>query len=235
MIAAQKAQQEKKANEAKNNPVPASDSVDSGAAPVAAAPAAKLKFGIKKAGTTPPKGEADDKGEVRRANQSVADTPVKSEPVAGPDISGGVFSLEELENVTAEGIESSGKEPSRGIYAFADEIPATAPTRELPEELTDGMKAFVTSLDSIYEIVHDAELFGQMIRTIMQELQENPEYTKLLADQDVHTMLRGLRSSMGLAKIKKAEKATKTRGSKAAPKTAALASTAEAMFNDTDW
>jgi predicted component of type VI protein secretion system len=123
----------------------------------------------------------------------------------------------------------------RGRYAFADEIPCTAPTRELPEELTSGMKEFVQQLDSIYEVVHDPELFGGMIRTIMQEMQENPDYVKLMADEDMHTMIRGLRSSMGLAKIKKAEKSKTTRGSKKAPAATAMAATADEIFNASDW
>ena len=237
MIAKQKAEAEKKANASKNDPVPTSDSVDSGAAGVAPA-AAKLKFGIKKAGVTTPKGETNGTGtKVSTPSQTVhpdsgSDTIVDSPSRADA----GIFSLDDLASSESEGEESAPREPTTGRYFFADEIPSTAPTRELPDDLTESQQAFVHSLNSIYEIVHDPELFGQVIRQIMQELQENPDYTKIMADQDVHTMLRGLRQSMGLAKIKKAEKATKTRaGSKAAPKAAALAGTADAMFNDSDW
>lgn len=61
-------------------------------------------------------------------------------------------------------------------------------------------------LNGIYEFFYDPEMFGGMIRQIMQELQEHPEYSKMIVDEDVHTLMRGLRESMGMAKIKKAEK-----------------------------
>lgn len=147
----------------------------------------------------------------------------------------GSLSLDDLANNEDSGDDSFDSD-DRGEYAFPDEIPATAPTRDLPDDLSDSMKSFVTLLDGIYEIVHDPELFGNMIRTIMQEMQENPDYTKILADQDVHTMIRGLRSSMGLAKIKKAEKSTKTRaGAKKTPAVSAMAGTLDELFNADDF
>lgn len=144
------------------------------------------------------------------------------------------MSLDDLADSTDDGLEPATT-VIPDVSGYADEIPATAPARELPADLSDSQRAFVVQLDSIYEIVHDPELFGNMIRTIMQELQEQPEYMNLIADQDVHTMIRGLRSSMGLAKIKKAEKATKSRGSKKAPPTTAMANTLDEMFNSEDW
>lgn len=92
---------------------------------------------------------------------------------------------------------------------FPDEIEATAPVRELPEDLTAQQLTFVESLDSIYEVLHDPELLGQSIRMVMQELQENPEYTKLISDHDVHTMIKSIRNVMGITKIRKEEKGTK--------------------------
>jgi hypothetical protein len=122
-------------------------------------------------------------------------------------------------------------------YAFHDEIPVTAPDRELPADLIDGQKAFVTQLNGIYEVIHDPELFGQMIRVIMQEMQEHPDYVNLMVDQDVHTMIRGLRDSMGMARVKKAEKKTRASGGKAksSPGGAAMASTLDEMFNADDF
>ena len=37
----------------------------------------------------------------------------------------------------------------------------------------------------------------------MKELQENKEYERLLSDNDVHVMIRGMRRTMGLARVKK--------------------------------
>ena len=92
---------------------------------------------------------------------------------------------------------------------FPDEIEATAPVRELPEDLTAQQTTFIESLDTIYTVLHDPELLGQSIRMVMQELQENPEYTKLISDHDVHTMIKSIRNVMGITKIRKEEKATK--------------------------
>lgn len=92
---------------------------------------------------------------------------------------------------------------------FPDEIEATAPIRELPEDLTAQQLTFIESLDTIYEVLHDTDLLGQSIRMVMQELQNNPEYTKLVSDHDVHTMIKSIRNVMGITKIRKDEKSAK--------------------------
>lgn len=123
---------------------------------------------------------------------------------------GAVFGLADLAGF--EATEESA--PSRSALAsgFEDEIEATAPERALAPDLTVQQTQFIESLDGIYPVLHDPELFGQAVRMIMLELQENPEYIKLVQDQDVHTMIRGMRNTMGLAKIRKQEKSRKTGG-----------------------
>lgn len=146
------------------------------------------------------------------------------------DIPASGLSLADLDS-----FEGSGVVEFRPQYS--DEVPATAPTRELPEDLDETQKSFVMLLNGIYSVLYDPELFGQMVRNIMSELQENPEYEKLLADEDVNAMMRGLRESMGMAKIKKAEK-TKgggRTGKAAVVKASALASTIDGMFDDGDF
>lgn len=88
---------------------------------------------------------------------------------------------------------------------FADEEPATKPERDLPADMTDNEKAFVAQLDSMYEVIHDPEMMSTCLRTFMIELQENPEYTRLVAPEDVRTLILGARATMGLAKVKKQE------------------------------
>ena len=95
---------------------------------------------------------------------------------------------------------------------FLDEIEATAPERAITPDLTPQQMNFIESLDSIYPVLHDPDLFGQAVRIIMLEMQENPEYKKLISDQDVATMIRGMRNTMGLARIRKQEKSRKTGG-----------------------
>lgn len=93
---------------------------------------------------------------------------------------------------------------------FIDEIEATAPERALPEDVTAEQISFIESLDNLYTVVNDTELLGQSVRLIMMELQEKPEYMKLVNDQDVHTLILAARNVMGLARIRKQEKSRKT-------------------------
>jgi hypothetical protein len=55
-------------------------------------------------------------------------------------------------------------------------------------------------------MLDDPELLGGVTRNIMIELRDNPQYTKHLADDDIQTMIRAMRASMGLARIKKESK-----------------------------
>lgn len=97
---------------------------------------------------------------------------------------------------------------------FADEIPATAPIRDLPPELAEQAVSFTKSLDSVYACLHEPELLGGVVRGIMIELANHPEYRKLISTADYHTMVKGMRESMGLARIKKEESKAKRTGSK---------------------
>lgn len=120
------------------------------------------------------------------------------------------FSLQDLAAMEAsEAAPNSISESATNRSEFVDEIEATAPDRDLPADITKEQLAFVESLDSIYEVLHDAEMFGQMVRTIMQELAENDELKCLLSDPDIHVMIRGMRRTMGLARVRKQEKSRK--------------------------
>jgi len=144
--------------------------------------------------------------------------PAPSEPVTREP---GEFSLEDLAGMDASMIDQyQAPERESDVPMFDDEIEATAPDRILPDDITTDMRAFVQTLDGIYTVLHDPEMFGQSVRLIMMELQENPEYDRLLSDPDVHTMIRGMRRTMGLARVRKQEKkrgaATKTNARKKA-------------------
>lgn len=150
---------------------------------------------------------------------------VPQSPVESPD-----FSLEDL---AAADVADEGS-VIRERSDFFDEIDAQAPVRELPPELNQQQKQFIDSLDGIYTVLNDPEMFGQMIRNIMMELTQNPEYIKLVVDQDVHTMIRAMRNTMGLAKIKKIDsKAKKSngagRGRKTSPADEEMLSTLEGL------
>ena len=144
-----------------------------------------------------------------------ASVPAKrdSAPVRGRDSGeddSPVFGLADLAGFDA----SDDTAPTRSTSesGFLDEIEATAPERSITPDLTPQQMNFIESLDSIYPVLHDPDLFGQAVRVIMLEMQENPEYKKLISDQDVATMIRGMRNTMGLARIRKQEKSRKSGG-----------------------
>jgi hypothetical protein len=119
-------------------------------------------------------------------------------------------SLEALESIDLSDLATE----ARPMSTFADETPATKPTRELPADLEPQGRLFVKLIDNIYDpmILHDPELLGSVIRNIMVELKSKRAFMDLIAPEDVRTWVRAMRSSMGLARIKKQEKKTGARG-----------------------
>lgn len=120
-----------------------------------------------------------------------------------------IDSLDALDQSTVE-----GTAPRQGVTTphFADETPAQKPTRELPEGLSKEQLGFIDMIDGVYEVVHEPDLMGGVIRNIIIELKSNPEYMKLVVPDDIRTWVRGMRESMGLAKIKKTESKAKKAG-----------------------
>lgn len=162
----------------------------------------------------------------------VNDAPVDEKPAPNVDkavVESGEFTLEDLAGLDASSIESESVTSTTSD--FDDEIEATAPARALEPDLTPEMLGFVETLDGLYSVLHDPEMFGQSVRIIMMELQENKEYQKLLADQDVHVMIRGMRRTMGLARVRKQEKSRKATTNKSARKKSGVSDDAMAMLD----
>jgi hypothetical protein len=143
-------------------------------------------------------------------------TPAPEAPVSTPAVvessaSDDPFDLANIDlgAIGTQEPDSDGSDYARELVMFADLIDATAPERTLPPEITHQQLGFVNLLDSIYDILQDSDLFAQAVRTIMSELQTNVEYIQLVSDRDVHVLIRGMRQTMGLARVRKAEKATK--------------------------
>jgi hypothetical protein len=103
----------------------------------------------------------------------------------------------------------------------ADHVPATAPIRPVPEDATAPMLQFVKLIDSVYEMQFDQDLLGNVIKSIMVELQTNPAYISsdwkksLVQPDDIRVWIRNMREVMGLNKIVKAEKKAKRASGKA--------------------
>lgn len=154
--------------------------------------------------------------------------PKAPEPEPPKVFDSGSFDLSDLAAMDASTVNPTQTLEQTTISGYFDEIEASAPDRDLPADMSQGMALFVESLDGVYQILHDPELFAQSVRNIMIELDENPEYLKVISDHDVHTMIRGMRNSMGMARIKKQEKARKPASKTGATKRAKVADS-EAM------
>lgn len=134
----------------------------------------------------------------------------KAEPVAKVEDSDDLSDLAKLSASTDEG---TAPRPAKAISSgYADETPATAPTRDLPEELTKQQLQFVELIDNVYGVLDDPELLGNVIKGIMVELKANPQYMQMVTNTDVRTWVRVMRDSMGLARIKKTEVKAKRAG-----------------------
>lgn len=114
------------------------------------------------------------------------------------------FNLSDLVNLDVT--ETPISQPTRKVSQFDDETPAVKPTREFPADADKSLLQFIDLIDGVYEILGDPELLGNVIRSIMIELKTYPQYMKMVAKDDVRQWVRAMRDSMGLAKIKKAEK-----------------------------
>jgi hypothetical protein len=88
----------------------------------------------------------------------------------------------------------------------------TAPERILPEDMTEVQKGFVDSLDSMYLVFDDAGLFVNVVQRIMIDLKAHPDLMSVFAAEDSNVLMRGIRSSAGMAKVKKEETRAKTAG-----------------------
>jgi len=104
-----------------------------------------------------------------------------------------------------------------------------APDRGDVSTLAPEAQEFLSNLDSIYGVWHDAQLFSQIISSVMQELKENPAFEELIADDDARIMVKGMRESLGVARANKAAKARKVGAS---PAKRAKASFDDDAFND---
>lgn len=123
----------------------------------------------------------------------------------------GIGTLDSLESL--DQLEDEGTAPRRSVISsFTDETPADKPTRELPETLTKEELGFIDMIDGVYEVLHEPDLLGSVIRNIIIELKSHPEYMRLTAPDDIRAWVRGMRESMGLAKVKKQETKAKKSG-----------------------
>jgi hypothetical protein len=199
--------------------------------PVEAAPSESLGSGLSDGGL----GDADDLrgesdpespdgiGELGVAGDA-GDGGSDEEPDSGDGYAGepnhpapARLSLESLSATTISGGRETPEQLRAKIRAeFPDQVPADAPLRDL-EGADEGLRDFCSVLDGIYDRLIDPDLFGKMVRTIMVELQEHPQYMQQVSDHDKARLMEGLRASMGEIRQVKSEKKEK-RGTSATAK-----------------
>lgn len=182
----------------------------------------KLRFGNKPAATG--SGDAASNGKPpAKATSSLASrfaggtkpSSVSALPDAGvsdgPDSDGADNSIGSLADLAESKAGAPALSKVRLPSKFADEVPADAPLREV-EGLADEEKGFCKLLDGVYAAIHEPDLLGNVVSSLMEELQNHPEYRRLVQPKDIRTMIQGMRSAMGMARIKKQEKSRKGTG-----------------------
>lgn len=165
-------------------------------APMPQTPAAQIEKAVEqgKLPSTPP---APTKPSFGFAKQLVKPPVAQPKPEPASDD----FSLDDLADSMVGDADSARETRSQ----FDDETPAQKPTRELPEDCDQGLRAFVELIDSVYAILDDPELLGNVIKSLMIELKSNPQYMQQVCDEDIRTWVRAMRNHMGLARLKKTE------------------------------
>lgn len=77
-------------------------------------------------------------------------------------------------------------------------------------ELDEQTQNFVKSLDSMYAVFDDAELFINVVSRIMLDLKAAPHLIEIFAPEDSNILMKGVRASAGMAQVKKTEQRAKT-------------------------
>jgi len=202
--------------DAEPQPAPASapTPAESPAAESKPAPAKTGGFKIGKAAATAYVPSAPEQQTVA-TDKPTGNAGTDSKDAAGNQPSDRVSSIDSLAALGATTVGNPVQAGRIGLTSsFADETPATAPIRELPDDLTQGQKQFVDLIDGVYAITNEPDLVGNVIKSIMIELKSNPQYIKLISPDDVRMWIRAMRENMGLARIQKQETKTKRAGGK---------------------
>ena len=171
-------------------------------------------------GTTAPASSGIKLGGLRLGNpagssngsQSGNPTPAVGTPTsAGSNVGGlGLLDIASLDTGETKLDFERTIQDAEGDYL--DQVPATAPDREIPEGMAEHAIAFMKSLDSIYNLHNDREMFVSVVSKIMSEMQEDKSLAKLLAPEDANAIMRGMRQAAGMAQVKKVKATEKRKG-----------------------
>lgn len=122
--------------------------------------------------------------------------------------------------------------PAATSEIFADEIPVDKPTRELPAELEPQQQAFISLLDSVYDLHCDPDAVKSAIQTLMIDMRETPHLSDLIVENDVQIIVRRMSQILGFRKASATTKKTKRATSKSEKTKAEIASAFDEMLGD---
>lgn len=181
---------------------------------------------------------------VKLGGLSFGGAAAKSGPAADGDSTGGTSAPAPSigGNLGLLDIASLGEDSSAGPLDFdrtiqdadgdyLDQVPATAPDREIPEGADEITSAFCKSLDTIYNLHNDREMFVSVVSRIMSDMQENKNLVKLLAPEDVNAIMKGMRQAAGMAQVKKQKATAKRKGGKESASSVKLASAMDSLLS----
>lgn len=121
----------------------------------------------------------------------------------------------DLNGVDLSSIESTPSQSADDeLIQFADYQIVEAPVRSLPPELNDQQRGFVTLLDSVYGMHHDANAVKTAVSRIMIDMRETPYLADLVMDQDVTLIISKMKQIMGYRKEKEVKAKAKRQTSK---------------------
>lgn len=140
---------------------------------------------------------------VGPASTSPVPVPVGGDSTAAGKV--GISPLAAFASQSVEGVRSESKavETLDSDSSLAGHVPSEPPPRLAPEDMSPQQKSFVDSLNALYSVADDAQLFSAVVSTLMSEMSENPDLVGLMAPEDHHTMISGMRAKAGMARIVK--------------------------------
>ena len=116
---------------------------------------------------------------------------------------------------TASVPQAASAAPGVPVEAVRQELPVASseetPTVKIPKEQADE---FLELLRSIQLLMDDPDSIQTILRTIMIELQTQPQFVQLMQPEDFGLMIRAMHKAMGIAQIRKTETRSKSAGRK---------------------
>lgn len=173
------------------------------------------KTGFRFGGAAAPKAQESASPPIESAPVAAAPPKLGGFKIGGTSPSGSGSAVKQESVPTEQRPPATEVEPTPATPRFPDETPATAPQRELAEDVSEEVKRFVANLDHLHTLAPEPELASSAIRNIMIELKRNAQYMKHVSDDDIRVMIQVMRETMGLTRATKEKAKAKRSAGKA--------------------